>query len=182
MISYDSKEKVSIKKIVILFFFSKITRAEIKAYTLKESDNKEGQKELWAIFGKKNKKTAWQCIQVGSSKNINAEIKGILYSMISTPREIKQDTTFHKNVYTFYSYMDKLSVKYREIYRQYNNFFVCKVDVKKVLNNINIEQYDPVNYAEVKFAYDNKALLWNPAPATNGNKEREIFTKFFQNT
>ena len=56
MISYDSEEKVSIKKIVILFFFSKITRAEIKTYRLKESDNKEGQKELWAIFGKKNKK------------------------------------------------------------------------------------------------------------------------------
>ena len=181
MISYDSKEKISINPIIILFFFSKITRAEIKNFKLRENDNKEGQKELWAIFGKKNEKAAWQCIQVGSSKNINAEIKGILYSMISTPKEIKQDTTFHKDVYTFYSYMDKLSVKYREIYRQYNNFFLCKVDVEKVLEDINIEQYDPVNYAEVKFAYDNKALLWNPAPATNGNKEREILAKFFQN-
>ncbi len=44
MISYDSKEKISINPIIILFFFSKITRAEIKNYKLRENDKKEDQK------------------------------------------------------------------------------------------------------------------------------------------
>lgn len=172
----DEKNNV-IKNIEILFSFSAITKSDIRKYKIKLNGNKVKQKDLWAIFGRKE--NAWQCIQVGSSKNAYREIKEILYYMISEPKESPKSTFFHKNVYTFYSYMDKLSVKYRTVYKKYDEFFVCKVNVEEVLKGIDIGCYNPINYAEVKFAWDHKALLWNPAPLTNGNREKEILNKYF---
>lgn len=75
--------------------------------------------------------------------------------------------------------MDKLSVKYRTVYKKYDEFFVCKVNVEETIKGIDIGDYDAVNYAEVKFAWNHKALLWNPAPPTNGNKEKEILHRYF---
>ena len=172
----DRKNNV-INNIEIVVSFSEITKSEIRKYKMKLGKNTVKQKDLWAIFGRKE--NVWQCVQVGSSKNTCREIKDILYYMISEPKESPKSTFFHKNVYTFCSYMDKLSVKYRTVYKKYDEFFVCKVNVEETIKGINIGGYDSLNYAEVKFAWNHKALLWNPAPPTNGNKEKEILHRYF---
>lgn len=89
----DDKNNV-IKNIEILFSFSAITKSDIRKYKIKLNGNKAKQKDLWAIFG--GKENAWQCVQVGSSKNACREIKEILYYMISEPKESPKSTFFIK--------------------------------------------------------------------------------------
>lgn len=129
---------------------------------------------LWTIFGENKKTKNRECLHVGSSKDIYKELRDILRLMISSPEKVSISTTFHKNVYVFTTYMDKCSVKYRMIFENYTNFEIYIIDTEKYLSREDIGDYNKINYAEVKFAYDNKALLWNPAPPCYGNQEKEI--------
>lgn len=161
---------------------------EDKDYLIKiEFDNLEGKKDgskedeengVWTIFGKNKKTKNRECLHVGSSKNIYKELRAILRLMISKPEKVSISITFHKNVYDFTTYIDKNSIKYRMIYQNYKNFKIYKIDIERYLMGEKVGDYDKINYAEVKFAYDNRALLWNPAPACNGNQEKEILNKF----
>lgn len=161
---------------------------EDKDYLIKiEFDNLEGKKDgskedeengVWTIFGKNKKTKNRECLHVGSSKNIYKELRAILRLMISKPEKVSISTIFHKNVYDFTTYIDKNSIKYRMIYQNYKNFKIYKIDIERYLMGEKVGDYDKINYAEVKFAYDNRALLWNPAPACNGNQEKEILNKF----
>ena len=137
----------------------------------KEQDDK---KRLWAIFGRKDT-DKWFCLQVGSSINIYKEIRENLNAMISEPTCIEKSTFFHDNVYSFNTYMDKRSVKYRAMYDKCEQFIIYEIDVSEYLKDEDCGKYDEVNYAEVMFAYNTKAMFWNPAPATYGNQEREIY-------
>ena len=60
------------------------------------------------------------------------------------------------------------------IYQNYKNFKIYKIDIERYLLDEKVGDFNKINYAEVKFAYDNKALLWNPAPPCYGNQEKEI--------
>lgn len=144
----------------------------------------DGSKEdvkygVWTIFGENKKTENRECLHVGSSKDIYKELGAILRLMISKPEKVSISTTFHKNVYYFTTYMDKCSVKYRMIYDNYTNFKIYIIDTEKYLLDEKVGDFNKINYAEVKFAYDNKALLWNPAPASYGNQEKEILRKIF---
>ncbi|MCH5345434.1 MAG: hypothetical protein J1E64_15545 [Acetatifactor sp.] len=134
---------------------------------------------LWAIFGKGKGIDNWTCLHVGSSKDIKSELLEIFKLMISEPKEKKKSTTFHKEVYDFWTYMDKTSQKYRSMYNLCKKFVVFEIDIHKYLEGIDTGKYGRVEYAEVKFAYETKALYWNPAPAMNGNKEKEIYKNEF---
>lgn len=129
---------------------------------------------LWTIFGKNKKTENRECLHVGSGKNICGELRKILKLMISKPKKVSKSTAFFTNVYDFTTYMDKDSAKYRMIYENYTNFEIYIIDTEKYLLGENIGDYNKINYAEVKFAYDNKALLWNPAPASYGNQEQKV--------
>lgn len=94
--------------------------------------------------------------------------------MISEPKEQAKKTVFHENVYHIKTYMDKTSVKYRSMYEGCKEFVVFEIDVPIYLKDTDVGKYNTVEYAEVKFAYETKALYWNPAPRMNGNKEWEI--------
>ncbi len=138
-------------------------------------------KRLWAIFGKNSDNDNWLCLEVGSSININVELKENLNAMKSKSLSIKKSTLFHKEVYDFKTYMDKHSVKYRAMYEKCEKFIIYEINVCKYLKTENYGSYDPVNYAEVMFAYKTKAMFWNLAPETYGNQEREIYDRVFKN-
>jgi len=60
--------------------------------------------------------------------------------MISEPKESPKSTFFHKNVYTFCSYMDKLSVKYRTVYKKYDEKkWRVDIEIDKLLDYENEE-------------------------------------------
>ena len=133
-------------------------------------------KGLWTIFGKGNGIDNWTCLHVGSSRDIKFELKGILKLMVSRSEKLRKSTIFHKNVYELWTYMDKASVKYRSMYNLCEEFVVYEIDVPTYLKSTDAEEYSNVEYAEVKFAYETKALYWNPAPKMNGNREQELLT------
>ena len=143
------------------------------------------EKKLWAMFARKkrdldnyNSDMTQICIQVGSSKNIYSELRGILRCMISEPKKEKVSTEFSVEGYIFTTFMDKDSVKYRSIYEKFEDFIIYEIIAEKYLANIDYGDYDKINYSEVKFALEHRAYLWNPAPSTHGNKEREILATF----
>lgn len=163
------------------FSKNKITQETFNKINTYKSNQKEQdvKKRLWAIFGRKDT-DKWFCLQVGSSFNICSEIRENLNAMKSKPTCIAKSTFFHDNVYSFNTYMDKHSVKYRAMYDKCKQFIIYEIDVSKYLKDVDCRTYDKVNYAEVMFAVETKAMFWNPAPATYGNQEREIYDNEFK--
>ena len=162
--------------------FSDLTNVNIEQL-IKGVSNDE--KKLWAIFARKrrglnndNSDLAQICVQVGSSINIYSELRRILRCMISEPKKEKVSTEFSVEAYIFNTFMDKDSIKYRSIYNEFEDFIIYEIIVEKYLANIDYENYDKINYSEVKFALEHRAYLWNPAPPTYGNKEQEILSNF----
>lgn len=167
--------KDSIKKdedyLINICEFGKLEYDDISSLINLSEDGKYG---IWTIFGKNKKTKNRECLHVGSGKHICSELRKILKLMISKPKKVSKSTAFYPNVYDFTTYMDKDSAKYRMIYENYTNFEIYIIDTEKYLSEEDIGDYNKINYAEVKFAYDNKALLWNPAPPFYGNQEQKI--------
>ena len=162
--------------------FSDLTNVNIEQL-IKGVSNDE--KKLWAMFARKrrglnkdNSDLAQICVQVGSSINIYSELRRILRCMISEPKKEKVSTEFTVDAYMFTTFMDKDSIKYRSIYNEFEDFIIYEIIAEKYLANIDYGDYDKINYLEVKFALEHRAYLWNPAPSTYGNKEREILATF----
>ena len=179
-----SKNKITqetFNKINTYFSKNKITQETFNKINTYKSNQKEQdvKKRLWAIFGRKDT-DKWFCLQVGSSFNICSEIRENLNAMKSEPTCIAKSTFFHDNVYSFNTYMDKYSVKYRAMYDKCEQFIIYEIDVSEYLKDEDCGTYDEVNYAEVMFADETKAMFWNPAPATYGNQEREIYDNVFK--
>jgi hypothetical protein len=147
---------------------------EGKNFSVLDGSKEDEENGVWTIFGENKKTKNRECLHVGSSKNIYKELRAILRLMISNPEKVSISTTFHKNVYDFTTYIDKNSIKYRMIYQNYKNFKIYKIDIERYLLGEKVGDYNKINYAEVKFAHDNKALLWNPAPPFYGNQEQKI--------
>ena len=149
-------------------------KQEGKNFSVLDGSKEDEENGVWTIFGENKKTKNRECLHVGSSKNIYKELRAILRLMISNPEKVSISTTFHKNVYDFTTYIDKNSIKYRMIYQNYKNFKIYKIDIERYLLGEKVGDYNKINYAEVKFAHDNKALLWNPAPPFYGNQEQKI--------
>lgn len=149
-------------------------------------NNAECTKKLWVLFGKKEYEDDWICLELGSSDNIISEIKGIIKLLDSKQSIVYKDSEFHKGekIFEFMSYSDRTSCKYRSIAQKFDNLCFYEVNVANycdkdsLFNNIKHKMRDSiinkVNYAEVKIAFDTKALYWNPAPATIYNQEKII--------
>lgn len=178
LIQFD--DPTQIKGLKKICQFSELKLSEIFGLIKDYNILSQTDKALWAIFGNGKEIERWTCLEVGSSQNIKSELREILRLMISEPQIVKKATTFHKDVYEFCTYKDKASVKYRAMYQLCEEFVVYEIDVREYLAGTDIEKYDSVNYAEVKFACETRALYWNPAPETYGNQEREIFKKIGQ--
>ena len=100
--------------------------------------------------------------------------------MVSKSKKQIQKTIFHENVYKLQTYMDKTNVKYRSMYKLCEEFVVYEIDVPTYLKDTDVEEYNRIEYAEVKFANGTKTLYWNPAPKMKGNQEWEIYIKKFK--
>ncbi len=162
--------------------FTEITQETLNTIKNYKPNHKlqDKTKRLWAIFGK-NSDNNWFCLEVGSSTDINTEIKNNLNAMKSESYCIKKSTIFHDEVYSFNTYMDKRYVKYRTMYKMCKEFIIYEINVSEYLKSESYGSYNPVNYAEVKFAYKTKPIFWNPSPATYANQELEIYNTVFKN-
>lgn len=160
--------------------FSEISKSDLNELLKNYNTLYNTDKGLWAIFGKGNGIDKWTCLQVGSSKDIKSELREIFRLMVSEPQKQVKKTIFHENVYDFWTYSDKASVKYRSMYNLCKEFVVYEIDIPTYLEDINVEGYNPVEYAEVKFAYETEALYWNPSPKVNGNQEWQINIEKFK--
>lgn len=181
----DLLKEESIYKQIVRFEDAK-EKQTIKGDIRDHFRNEKGEsqtKRLWAMLGHIKKENV-VCLNVGSSYNINIEICDIIDSMFSEVTTIYKDSVFYKglNIYTYTGYNTKECVKYRRMRALFKEFTFIEIDVSKYLKGIDIGEYPAINYAEVKFAYEHKALLWNPAPVDNRpgsiNKEREILKEF----
>ncbi len=161
----NQKEVLQIKKNVRGYF--------------KSNDKKDSEKRLWGFWGKVED-NKWVCLEVGSSTNICKEICEIIGLMGSEQNETGKTGYFHDDVkvYKFMCYSDKNSRKYRRVNELFNDFMWVEIVIDKYLKNIEIGEFNRVNYAEVKYAKDYAALIWNPAPAMGNNQEKEILKKF----
>ena len=123
-------------------------------------DKKEN---IWALFGGKNE-GRWICLQVASSFNIKKEIISDIKCMMPlTKEDTKQwSSVFHSDIFPVQYGMDVRCQKYRDMYKRFNSFCIVVINSKKYIKDRDIKEFDLVKYAEVKFAYDTKALYWNP--------------------
>lgn len=147
---------------------------EVRQHHLFEYNDKN-QKHLWAMWGKADN-DQWICIEVGSSLDILGEICEILGMMCSSPGKVYKHGYFYREMPTFSyeTYATKNCCKYQRMHKLFDAFAWKEINIDEYVKNFDIGNYDKVNYAEVRFAYDKKPLLWNPAPAMRGNQEKTI--------
>lgn len=140
-------------------------------------------RKLWGLFGRDRKDDEWVCLEVGSSNDIKSEIVANLRLMLNTREQVWKCSEFHRDrqLFEFWTYSDRQSYKYRKISQICKEFRWCEIDIDKYLKDDKEYPNNIINYAEVKYALETKALFWNPAPATNGNKEKEILNHLRNN-
>lgn len=176
-------------KLISDFSSNEIPKAkrEIDTY---EPLNYENIKGVWILVGYIDFCKKWICLEVGSSSNIKSEIRSALGCMESVKKEVYKDSEFYKGaeLFPFVEFSDRISCKYRAITEFCSRFRYFEIDPysyiktkmkKKISQNKNEvcfknEIVGIVNFVEVHFAFIHKALLWNPAPQTNGNKEKIV--------
>lgn len=174
----NQNEKEGILKVICCFSEYEIENAISKVKEYEYIDYRlELEKRLWSLWGKTRNNEEWICLEVGSSKDIKKEIRSDLSLMISKPEQIKKSSAFYSEVFEYMTYMDRTSCKYRKIYEICNSFEWFEIDIDKYLENRDFSGYNKVNYAEVSYAYEMRALFWNPSPAVNGNQEMKILEK-----
>lgn len=124
---------------------------------------KKGCKEgkIWALLGKTNKDELI-CLQVASAKDISKEIVADIKCML--PLSVKDTkpwkSKFHENVFEAKYGLDVRCQKYRDMFERFDNFSIIIIEHEIYLKNIDCI-FNPIKYAEVKYAYDTKALYWN---------------------
>mgnify|MGYP000019172897 FL=1 len=128
---------------------------------------------VWLIYGMGERK---DCLQVASSYSILKEIKQDIKAMLYAPTyEIENmNTFFYENVYTTFQCRYSNPIYYY-MFNSYNNIeiyilnveeylddneeLICKNEFSKSTGDL---QRIKATYAEVKFAYESKAIYWNP--------------------
>lgn len=121
---------------------------------------------MWALLGTiEQSKDKWICLQVASSVDICNEIVSDIECMTPiTPQDKKTwKSQFHRDgVFDVIYGLDVRCQKYRNICERFDYFCIVLIDHKEYLKGIDTTGYDPMKYAEVKFAYDTQAFYWNP--------------------
>lgn len=160
--------------------FNSITnRNEIRSIQKEVKDHKlfnyseDNQKHLWAFYGYAENDN-WICIEVGSSDNILGEICGIVKLMYEASCDVDKKSVLHKDVviYKSKSYTDKTSFKYRYMNKLFDKFCLIEINVDNYQDG-NDKGYNKTDFAEVTYAVNNNALIWNPSPAVIDRKNRK---------
>lgn len=68
----------------------------------------------------------------------------------------------HKKIFDVTYGLDSRCQKYRNMYDNYNGFYVVSIDHLMILVKTETYTYDKVKYAEVMIAYMTRSLYWKP--------------------
>lgn len=121
--------------------------------------------KIWALLGG-NVINQYICLQVASSSAIATEIISDIKCMMpfNKMKDIKSwSGTFYKDEIFKVKYgLDARCQKYNDMYCRFNEFCIILINPDEYLKNIDTKGFHLINYAEVKFAYDTKALYWKP--------------------
>ena len=134
----------------------------LKEFYKKVKENKNSE-HVWALVAKRENDDNWICLQVGSSaNNIFSEIKTNIIRMLSMREKKEWHGYFNKKVVLFCADYgcDVLSQKYESIYKKFDVFKFLLIDHETYISNCNFKS--KIRFAETKFAFECKALYWNP--------------------
>lgn len=137
----------------------KIDKRSLKSDILKKCEGRN----LWALFAFIDDMNMI-CLEVASADDIATEIVKDLCSM----QPICDDDTkswagkLHKKIFDVTYGLDFRCQKYRNMYDNYNGFYVVSIDHLMILGKTETYTYDKVKYAEVMIAYMTRSLYWKP--------------------
>lgn len=132
---------------------------------------------LWALLGGM-KRDEYICLQVGHSSSVAKEITSDLQCMLpfDETKDVKSwSSQFHQSLFQVKYGFDVRCQKYNDMYNRFAYFCLILIECNDYLKNVETKQYDLIQFAEVKFAFDTKALYWNPNPF---NQEKAILNEF----
>ncbi len=120
-------------------------------------------KNLWALFGLIDP-VNMVCLQVASASDIVTEIENDLCSMqpVCAADTKSWGSGLHKKVVKVTYRLDSRCQKYRDMYDNYEGFYVVPIDHNKFVDPQKLRKENTLKYAEVLFAYNTKALYWVP--------------------
>lgn len=164
---YKSPENAAVKQLCI--FNKDIKDIEIRKSLFKKIKDSNIREKVWALFGSNENEERWICLQVGGSQNIINEIVADIKAMLPLNEDDKKywSSEFHSNIFEVHYGLDVRCQKYRNMFENFDRFCVVLIDSQKYLEGINylseIDKLDKLDkYAEVVYAYETKALYWNP--------------------
>lgn len=170
---YDCEEYSSdiIKKghnIFIEFESRDIDDVSKRKDLLRKIKEKFKDKHIWALYGKKENKKNWICLQVASrhDNDVVDEIISDIKCMVEYQEDyiIKKNwrSKFHKEVFDAdYTYLlnDIYHQKYLLMKSEFNDLLIVAIDIKS--NDFKDIDISDIKYTEVCYAKRTKALLWN---------------------
>lgn len=120
-------------------------------------------KNLWALFGFIDS-VNMACLQVASASDIVTEIANDLCNMqpVCEADTKSWGSGLHKKVFKVTYGLDSRCQKYRDMYDNYDGFYVVPIDHLQFLKKTETFGFDKVKYAEVMFADMTRALYWKP--------------------
>ncbi len=121
------------------------------------------EKKVWALLGGE-KKNKWICLQVASANNIQKEIISDIKCMLPLKKDDRKQwsSKFHSNIFKVQYGMDVRCQKYRDMCEHFDFFRIIVINPEEYIKGNNNGEFDLIKYTEVKFAYETKALYWNP--------------------
>ena len=163
-IKYTEQELLQLPGIDTILKISKKEILEINKRTLKTdiSEYCKGRK-LWALFGCIDDKNMI-CLQVASAGDIVSEIVNDLCSMqpVCDADTKSWGSGLYKKIFNVTYGLDSRSQKYRNMFENYNKFYVVSIDHELFVGNKKLGNYNTLKQAEVLFAYKTQALYWVP--------------------
>ncbi len=163
-VKYSENDLLKISGVNKVLEISKEKLLKIKKRSLKNEISKACSGEnLWALFGYIDE-TNMVCLQVASAYDIETEIVNDLYSMqpLSDDHAKPWSGKFYKNIFNVRYGLSSKYQKYRDMYVNYNGFFVVSIDHQRLIKEMQVAEFDAVKYAEVLFAFKTRSVYWNP--------------------
>lgn len=163
-IKYTEEELLQISGVETIIALTKLEIENINKRKMKNSISKKCLgKRLWALFGYVDD-VNMICLQVASSNDIVSEIVNDICCMLPI---CDGDTKvwgseFHKKIFSVTYRMDPKCQKYRDMYLNFDTFYIVSIDHKLYLKNEKEIKFETLKYAEIMFAFVTKSLYWKP--------------------
>lgn len=163
-IKYIEQELLQVPGIDKLLKISRTEILKIDKRSLKSDISKKCEgRNLWALFDFIDDMNMI-CLQVASTDDIATKIVKELCIMqpICDDDAKSWGGKLHKKIFDVTYGLDSRCQKYRNMYDNYNGFYVVSIDHLMILGKTETYTYDKVKYAEVMIAYMTRSLYWKP--------------------